>query len=68
MTSEITVTVGDLYENLHVQFSENLDDEYEQTLRRNIEDFLHNYNQQLDRRVEQQSDVQTADEHVHKSE
>lgn len=68
MPSEITVTVGDLYENLHVQFSDNLDEEYEQAIRQNIENFLHNYNQQLDRRVEQQSDVQTADEHVHESE
>jgi ElaB/YqjD/DUF883 family membrane-anchored ribosome-binding protein len=68
MASEITVTVGDLYENLHVQFSDNLDEEYEQAIRQNIENFLHNYNQQLDRRVEQQADVQTADEHVHESE
>jgi DNA-binding protein Fis len=53
MVSEITVEVGDLYENLHVNFSDNLDDAYERALRKNIEDFLHNYNQQLDRQTEQ---------------
>lgn len=58
MSSEITIDVGDLYENLHVQFSDNIGDEYEAAIRREVENFLHNYNQQLDRTVEQQEERQ----------
>ncbi len=62
MSSEIVVEVGDLYEKLHVQFSDNLDEEYEQALRKHVEDFLHNYNQQLDRQLElQESEFDNSD-------
>lgn len=62
MPSEIEIEVGDLYENLHVQFSENIGDDYDEALRQNIENFLHNYNQQLDRQVEQQEDLDIQEE------
>jgi len=61
MTSEITIKVGELYENLHVQFSENLEEEYEEALRQQVEDFLHNYNQQLDRQVEERNKESDSD-------
>ena len=60
MASDVTIPVCDLYENLHVQFKDNLGEDYEAAIRQEVEDFLHNYNQQLDRRVEQQEEHQHA--------
>lgn len=62
MAEEILVPVGDLYANLHAQFAGNLGEDYEAQLRQEVENFLHRYNQQIDRRVEQNSEEEQTEE------
>jgi len=53
MAREVSITVGELYANLHERFSENLGQEYEDTMRAEVEDYLHSLNKQLERQSEQ---------------
>lgn len=52
MAEEITLEIGDLYAELHEQYSENLGEQYSQRLRQNFEEFVHNFNQQVERQRE----------------
>jgi hypothetical protein len=60
MSQEVTFEVGDLYAELHNQYSESLGKQYEEQLRQQFEEFVHNFNQQVEREQEkleqQQSD------------
>lgn len=60
MSETIEIEVGNLYANLHEQFQEQVGDQYEQRSRTQFEEFLHNFNQEVERQVEvmeeQQSD------------
>lgn len=49
MSEEITADVGDLYAELHEQYQENLGEQYSERLRQNLEEFIHNFNQQVER-------------------
>lgn len=62
MTEEATIEIGDLYANLHEQFSQQLGEDYEQAIRQEMENFLHKYNQQLDRHIEQADQQQEEPE------
>jgi flagellar biosynthesis chaperone FliJ len=63
MAEEITADVGDLYAELHEQYAENLGDQYSERLRQNLEEFIHNFNQQVERQrdaVSEQEDLDLA--------
>ena len=53
MAKKIEITVGELYADLHERFSENLGQEYDDTIRAEVEDYLHTLNKQLERQSEQ---------------
>lgn len=61
MSTTIELEVGDLYANLHEQFKEQVGPQYEGQARQEIEEFLHNFNQQVERQMEQM-EQQSADE------
>lgn len=52
MADEISVEVGDLYANVHDTFCDNPGETYEERLRLEVENFIHNFNQQLERERE----------------
>lgn len=54
MAETIEVAVGPLYAQLHDKFSEQVGEPYDEDLRQQIESFLHQYNQSLERQIEQQ--------------
>lgn len=54
MSRTIELEVGDLYASLHEQFSVQVGENYEEQARQQFEEFLHNFNQQVEREVEQQ--------------
>lgn len=55
MAKEITITVGDLYAELHEQMLDGpIGEEYEQSVRKNIEDFIHEANRQVEQLKEEQ--------------
>lgn len=58
MTESIEIDVGELYANLHEQYSEGLGEQYEERVRQNVEDFLHNFNQQVERQQDAARDQQ----------
>lgn len=65
MTETIEVEVGELYAQLHEQYSANLGEQYEERVRQNAEDFLHNFNQQVERQQEaaqEQEDLDLSEE------
>lgn len=65
MSETIELEVGDLYANLHDQFNGQLSEQYEERARQNFEEFLHNFNQQVEREVEQQQNgIELSDEEV----
>lgn len=49
MAQEVTFDAGDLYAELHEQYSEQVGEQYEERLRQNFEEFVHNFNQQVER-------------------
>lgn len=51
--TEITVDVGSLYGDVHEQLAEELGDQYTERLRAQTEDFIHEFNQQVERQMEQ---------------
>ena len=53
MSEEVTITVGELYANLHKQYKEGLEDAYEERARQTFEEFIHNFNQEMERQQEQ---------------
>jgi hypothetical protein len=53
MAEDVTVTIGNLYAGRHEQFKEELGEQYEERLRKNVEEFVHNFNQQVERQQEQ---------------
>lgn len=53
MSQTIEIDIGDLYAEMHEQYSDDLDDQYEPRLRQQVEDFLHQFNQQVERQQEQ---------------
>jgi len=53
MAREVSITVGELYANLHERFGESLGQEYEASVRAELEDYLHSLNKQLERQSEQ---------------
>lgn len=56
MSETIEPEVGSLYAEMHNQYSEELGEQYEERLRQTLEDFIHNFNQQVERQQEQLSE------------
>lgn len=54
MSEEITISVTQLHADLHEQLSENVDD-YDEMVRNNVENLIHNIHQKAERAREQQS-------------
>lgn len=52
MTQTIEIEVGGLYADLHEQFESELGEQYDAEVRAQLEDFLHNFNQQIERQTE----------------
>ena len=50
---EITIEVGDTYEDLHEQLLDVVGDQYEQNTRKQLEDHIHSMNQQFERQHEE---------------
>lgn len=53
MSRTIEIEVGELYANMHEQYLDELDEQYVQRVRQQTEDFIHNFNQQVERQQEQ---------------
>ena len=62
MSEEVTITVGELYSNLHKQYKEGVGDVYEERARQNFEEFVHNFNQEIERQQEQQEQAIEEDD------
>lgn len=65
MSQTIEIEVGDLYAGMHEQYSEDVGEQYDERVRAQLEDFLHQFNQQVERQQEQ---VQQQQEQVELSE
>jgi hypothetical protein len=61
MAQEVTFEVGDLYAELHTQYSEQVGEQYEDRLRQDFEEFVHNFNQQVERQREEVAAQQDLD-------
>lgn len=57
MSETIEVEVGGLYADLHRRFKEQIGDQYDEQARQNFEEFLHNFNQRIEREMEQQEEL-----------
>lgn len=68
MSQTVELELGDLYANLHERFSEQIGEEYDQRARTEMEEFLHNFNQQYERQVEQIAAQQEEQEELDLSE
>lgn len=64
MARTVELQLGELYAELHERFSENLGQEYEDTIRAEVEDYLHTLNKQLERQSEQAQAQQLAEESI----
>lgn len=64
MARTVELQLGELYADLHERFSENLGQEYEDTIRAEVEDYLHTLNKQLERQSEQAQAQQLAEESI----
>jgi len=64
MVRTVELQLGELYADLHERFSENLGQEYEDTIRAEVEDYLHTLNKQLERQSEQAQAQQLAEESI----
>lgn len=62
MARTIEIVVGDSFAERHEQLREQLGDEYEITMRENVEDVLHSLTKQLERSAEQQSQLSQTTE------
>jgi len=49
MSQTIEIEVGDLYAQIHERYTEGAGEQYTERLRQNTEDFLHQFNQQVER-------------------
>lgn len=56
MSETIEIEVGNIYANLHEQFSDQIGEQYDARIRQEIEEFIHNFNQQVERAQEQQAE------------
>lgn len=54
MSRTIELEIGDLYASLHDQFSAQVGENYDDQARQQFEEFLHNFNQQVERSMEEQ--------------
>lgn len=61
MAQEVTFEVGDLYAELHAQYAEQIGEQYEGRLRQDFEEFVHNFNQQVERQRDQAQAQQELD-------
>lgn len=63
MSKKIEIEVGDLYSELHSGFCDDLGQQYEEQARQKFEQFLHEFNQQIERQMEQaeKSNQMTSD-------
>jgi len=52
MPEEITITVGSVYAQLHENYTAQIGDAYEQRARDEFEDFIHEFNKQIERETE----------------
>lgn len=66
MAETIEIEVGPLYAQLHNRFTEQMDEQYTPQARQQFESFLHEYNQQVERELEQ-VDVSAVDEETDES-
>lgn len=68
MSRTIELEVGNLYADLHERFSEQVGDQYDERVRREFEEFIHEFNQEVERQVEQaqaeQENLDLSDEDV----
>jgi NAD(P)H-dependent FMN reductase len=53
MAQEITLEVGDLYAQLHERFGTEVGEQYDERLRQEVEEFVHKFNQEVERQREQ---------------
>lgn len=53
MSRTVELEIGDLYASLHEQFSIQVGEDYEERARQQFEEFLHGFNQQVERQVEE---------------
>lgn len=61
MSQTIEIEVGDLYANLHEQFTTEVGPQYDERMRQQTEAFLHEFNQQFERQVEQMQEEESLD-------
>jgi len=50
---EITIEVGDTYEDLHEELLGTVGEQYQQNTRKQLEDHIHSMNQQFERQLEE---------------
>lgn len=64
MAERIEIIVGDSFAQKHEQLQAQLGDEYDATMRENVEDILHTLTKQLERSAEQQQKLQSSMENT----
>lgn len=57
MSKKIRVEVGDFYAELHEHYTESAGDDYTERAREQLEDWIHGFNKQVEREIEQQQDA-----------
>jgi NAD(P)H-dependent FMN reductase len=61
MSETVEIEVGSLYERLHSQFEEEVGEQYKERARSQFEEFLHNFNQEVERQREQVQNQETSE-------
>lgn len=62
MSETIEIEVGTLYAEMHERYSTEVGEQYTERVRAQTEDFLHQFNQQMERQQEQVQQQQEEEE------